>query len=73
MCCTCAPQIQMNDKDITNEKNRDSKTEITIHDGPSNKRKDSVHVEEWYIMKQATVLLSGIKSRINIFVITGMI
>ena len=35
-----------NDKDITNEKNRDSKTEITIHNDPSDKRKDSVHVEE---------------------------
>ena len=28
------------------KKNRDSKTEITIYDDPSDKRKDSVHVEE---------------------------
>ena len=28
------------------KKNRDSKTEITIHDDPLDKRKDSVHVEE---------------------------
>ena len=35
-----------NDKDITNEKNRESKTKITIHDNPSDKRKVSVHVEE---------------------------
>ena len=35
-----------NDKDITNEKNRESKTKITIHDNPFDKRKVSVHVEE---------------------------
>ena len=28
------------------KKNWDSKTEITVHDDPSNKSKDSVHVEE---------------------------
>ena len=27
-------------------KNRDSMAEITVHDDPSNKSKDSVHVEE---------------------------
>ena len=35
-----------NDNDITHEKNRYSKTEITIRYDRSDKRKDSVHVEE---------------------------
>ena len=36
----------VNDKDITNEKNRGSKTEITIRDDHSDKRKGSVHADE---------------------------
>ena len=35
-----------NDRDITNEKNRVSKTKVTIRDDPSNKPKDSVHADE---------------------------
>ena len=37
-----------NDKDVTNnkKKNKDGKTEIIIHDDPSDKHKGSVHVEE---------------------------
>ena len=41
-------QISSNagEKDIANEKNRDSETEITTHGDPSDKGKDSVLVEE---------------------------
>lgn len=35
-----------NDNDIANEKSRDSKTEITLHDDPFDKRKYSVYVEQ---------------------------
>ena len=35
-----------NDKDIKNDKNRHRKTKITLHDNPSDKCKESVHVEE---------------------------
>ena len=38
--------IRIYDKNITNKKNRDSKTETIIHDDPFDKHKDSVHVKE---------------------------
>ena len=42
-----APELEMTRTRASQmKKNWDSKTEITVHDDPSNKSKDSVHVEE---------------------------
>ena len=62
-----------NGKDIANEKNGDSKTEIILHNNPSDKRKDSEYVEEVTHNEPCDSLIVSDQVSIKIFLITSII